>query len=62
VFIAQREDALSFAPFKEIDPDFTEILETVHRQGVEVHAYRCRVSLEEIRILEEVPIENNFLP
>ncbi len=55
VFIIQREDARSFSPFEEIDPEFATLLRDVHRQGVEVHAYRCRVTLSTITIDEEIP-------
>ena len=56
VFIAQREDARAFAPFERIDPDFAAELRRVHAAGVEVHAYRCAVSTEEVVIAEEIPI------
>ena len=57
VFIAQREDALKFAPFEEIDPDFAEVLRQIIDVGVEIHAYRCNVSTEQIRITEEIPVD-----
>jgi sugar fermentation stimulation protein A len=57
VFIAQREDARRFAPFEEIDPDFAEVLRQINDVGVEIHAYRCKVSTEEIRIAEEIPVD-----
>ena len=57
VFIAQREDAEVFSPFDEIDPAFSAALREVHEEGVEVHAYRCRVTLNGITIDEEIPID-----
>ncbi len=57
VFIAQREDARIFSPFKEIDPVFADTLRRVHQQGVEVHAYRCKVTLKQIAINEEITVE-----
>ncbi|MEA3327356.1 MAG: DNA/RNA nuclease SfsA [Chloroflexota bacterium] len=57
VLIAQREDAESFSPHEAIDPDFSEKLREVHQVGVEVHAYRCAVSLKEIKIVEEIPVK-----
>lgn len=57
VFIAQREDALKFAPFEDIDPDFAEILRQINDVGVEIHAYRCKVSTEQIKIAEEIPVD-----
>jgi sugar fermentation stimulation protein A len=57
VFIAQREDAERFAPFTAIDPDFAAALRRVHQEGVEVHAYRCDVTTERIKIAEEIPVD-----
>lgn len=56
VFIAQREDARRFAPFERIDPDFAAELRRVAGEGVEVHAFRCAVSIEEVVIAEEIPV------
>ena len=56
VFIAQRGDAARFAPYQAIDPDFSETLRQVHQAGVEVHAYRCDVSLDQVKIAEEIPV------
>jgi len=54
VFVALREDAVRFAPFEAVDPDFAVALRAVCAQGVEVHAYRCEVSLEGIEIVKEI--------
>jgi len=54
VFIALREDAVRFAPFEAVDPAFAAALREVRAEGVEVHAYRCKVSLKEIEIAEEI--------
>lgn len=54
VFIAQREDALTFTPYETVDPDFTDALRHAVKNGVEVHAYRCAVSTERIEIVEEI--------
>ena len=56
VFVAQREDARSFMPLERIDPDFAAELRRVNAAGVEVHAYRCAVSTEEVVISEEIPV------
>jgi len=56
VFVIQREDATRFAPFEAIDPDFAAALRRVHREGVEVHAFRCEVSLEKIEIVDEIQV------
>ena len=57
VFVAQREDAHKFAPFEEIDWQFAETLRLINGSGVEIHAYRCRVSTEDIKIVEEIPVD-----
>ena len=56
VFTVQREDATSFTPNDEMDPEFGKTLREVVAQGVEAYAYGCRVSLREIRIDREIAI------
>ena len=43
LFIVQRSDALSFRPFWEIDPLFSEQLSIAKKHGVRVLAYSCQV-------------------
>jgi sugar fermentation stimulation protein A len=57
VFIAQRGDAVRFAPFEAVDPVFAETLRRVYRQGVAIHAYRCDVGVDKIEITDEIPVE-----
>ena len=57
VFVAQRADATRFKPHETIDPEFTEVLRQAHAQRVEIHAYRCDVTLEGIEIADEIPVE-----
>lgn len=57
VFVAQRGDATRFKPHETIDLEFAEVLRQVHAQGVEIHAYRCDVTLEGIEIADEIPVE-----
>jgi sugar fermentation stimulation protein A len=57
VFIAQRGDAVRFAPYESVDPLFAETLRQVHRQGVDIHAYRCNVGVDKIEIADEIPVE-----
>ncbi len=56
VFVVQREDATAFAPNDEADPDFGGALRYAVGQGVEVYAYRCKVSTEEIRLTERLSV------
>ncbi len=57
VFVVQRPDADSFSPYKEADRDFWRTLRRASRAGVEVHAYRCRVSRQEVEIDAPIPVE-----
>ena len=54
VFIAQRSDAAAFAPHPTADPDFPVALQQAAACGVDVLAYRCRVSLEGIALDERL--------
>jgi sugar fermentation stimulation protein A len=56
VFVVQRGDARVFAPHWESDPDFGGQLAQVARDGVEVYAYDCRVSREEVRLKSPIPV------
>ena len=56
VFVVQRPDAETFVPNEEADPKFCETLREVARHGVEVYAYRCAVTLREVKIADAVPV------
>jgi sugar fermentation stimulation protein A len=56
VFVVQRDDAQRFAPYDEADPDFGQILRQAAQAGVEVHAWRCRVSTEAIQLLDAISV------
>jgi sugar fermentation stimulation protein A len=56
VFVVQRPDALSFMPNTAADPRFTSTLIHAAGKGVEIHAYRCTTSLEEIVLEDEIPV------
>ncbi len=55
-FIIQREDASAFAPHDRADAHFASELRRVAAAGVEVWAFRCRVSLRKIVIIDEAPV------
>jgi sugar fermentation stimulation protein A len=50
LFCVQRADGHCFAPARHIDPVYAETLAEVHKQGVEVLAYRAEVSPDEVRV------------
>lgn len=55
-FVIQRDDARAFGPHDDSDPHFGELLREVGSDGVEVYAYMCRVSPEEIVLNGRVPV------
>ncbi len=56
VFVVQREGALMFAPNDEADPAFRQTLRESARAGVEVYAYGCRVSRNEVVLDRPIPV------
>ena len=56
LFVVQREDALRFAPHDEADPAFGHVLRQGARAGVEVYAWRCRVSQDAIQLIGTIPV------
>ncbi len=55
-FIVQREDAEKFSPDDETDPRFGDTLRDAVAKGVKAFAFKCKVTLEEIRITEQIPV------
>jgi sugar fermentation stimulation protein A len=56
VFVIQREDARRFTPQDHIDPAFGLALREAVKGGVRVLAYRCEVTLGEVRLAEEIEV------
>ncbi len=56
VFVAQREDASAFTPHGDMDPRFASVLAEAEREGVEILAFNCCVSINEIRLKDEIPV------
>ena len=57
LIIVQRSDANSFTPNIFTDQTFSETLRRVSDIGVEVYAYTCKISLEEIKISKKIPVK-----
>ncbi len=57
IFIVQRPDARRFRPHRDADPEFTTALSQAAAAGVDVRAFICRVSLNEIAIADEIAVE-----
>ena len=62
VFVVQREDADLAAPHVLNDPAFALALQSAMQAGVEARAYRCIVSLDEIRITDRIPVLDRSVP
>lgn len=56
LFCVQRSDAVAFAPNDGTDPEFGRILRLISKNGVEVHAYNCRVGKRSISLLRPIPV------
>jgi sugar fermentation stimulation protein A len=56
LFVIQRPDAHACAPNDSADPAFGAALREAVAQGVEAHAYICRVTRQEVRIWKPVPV------
>lgn len=54
IFVIQMKGVRYFTPNKETHPAFAEALERADKAGVEIYAYDCNVSGEEIVLGEEV--------
>jgi sugar fermentation stimulation protein A len=56
VFVVQREDTIRFSPHDEADPAFGQALREAAQAGVEVYAYKCQVSEEEVALDAPLPV------
>lgn len=57
VIVAQREDAESFMPNWNTDPGFSKALVEAEMSGVEIYAYNCRVSEDNISLMERIVVD-----
>lgn len=56
LFLIQRDDATRFTLASDIDPDYLKAYERAVSRGVEVLAYKCAMSPEEIKLSRAVPV------
>ena len=57
IFVIQRPDARRFSPFRTADPEFASTLQEAAKMGVNVYAYGCDVTVEEINLGALVPVD-----
>ena len=60
VFVCQREDCSDFQPNCETDPEFCKAFYKYLEKGYPVKVFRCKVSLKEITIVEELNAGSKF--
>ena len=56
MFLIQRSDAERFSLARDIDPAYGKAFDAAQAAGVEMLAYRCRLSPEEIILDQPVPM------
>ncbi|HBI72222.1 MAG TPA: DNA/RNA nuclease SfsA [Lachnospiraceae bacterium] len=56
LFVVQITDVRGFSPNKITDPDFSDKVKYASENGVEILAYNCLISPQEISITGKVPI------
>ena len=56
IFVVQRSDATCLIPHDESDPEFGKALRDAKCAGVDVLAYRCTVTPEEIMLADPIPV------
>ena len=56
IFVVQRDDARCLEPFDAADPEFGQALRRAHAAGVEVYAYNCRVTPQEVALADPIPV------
>ncbi|WP_319227996.1 DNA/RNA nuclease SfsA [Draconibacterium orientale] len=57
LYIIQRSDVQLFAPAKEIDPVYADLLKQAHRAGVEIFPMQAQVTPSEIAWSKKLPFE-----
>jgi sugar fermentation stimulation protein A len=58
LYLIQRGDAAEFALARDIDPTYAAAFDRALQAGVEMIAYDCRLSLEEIAVGGRVPVRD----
>lgn len=56
LFCASRSDAKSVEPADSIDPAYGKALRKAARSGVQILAYRARITTREVRLVERLPV------
>ncbi len=62
VWFVQRDDARTLRPFAEVDPQFAQAVAQAARAGVELYAYRCRVTPQAVTVGRAIPVIGSSTP
>lgn len=57
LYVIQRMDVDTFAPAKEIDPEYAKTLKKAYEKGVEIIPILAKVTPEKIELVKELPFE-----
>lgn len=57
LYVVNREDVNSFGPADHIDPKYGELLREAKEKGVEILAYQCKVTPDEIKLSKKLPVK-----
>lgn len=57
IFIAFMDYVECFTPYREIDEKFYKTLIKAKKNGVDIKCYRCYITLDEIGIIDEIPVK-----
>lgn len=57
LFVVQIEYAKGFSPNAAMDPAFAQKIKDALDAGVEMIAYKCSISTDEVKIVEKIPVK-----
>ena len=57
LYVVNREDALSFSTADEIDPIYGKLLKEAQSLGVEIYAYSCKITPQEITLTRKLEVK-----
>lgn len=56
LYIIAREDINKFSPARNIDPEYSRLLQKAFKNGVEILAYQCKLNQNEIKVYKRIEI------
>lgn len=56
LFLIQRTDAERFALARDVDPTYGAAFDRAKAAGVEMLAYDCQISVDEIAVARRIPL------